>query len=66
MRKNLGYFFKCGIWYGSGHQDMDYRQWLEAILEILKQEKTPRSSVSFRNVSITPVGDELVVREWPH
>ena len=59
-------FLKCGIWYGPGHQNMNYRQWLEAILEILKQEKTPKSSVRFRNVSITPVENELVVQERPH
>ena len=38
-------FIRTGIWYGPSYQNMSYREWLEAILTLLREEKTKGVSI---------------------
>jgi hypothetical protein len=41
-------FIRAGIWYNPDHENMNYRQWLEAILCLLKEEKSVSCPISFK------------------
>ena len=44
-------FVRTGIWYGPSYQGMNYRQWLEPVLDILKDGKTPKSTLKFKGAA---------------
>jgi hypothetical protein len=46
-------FVRNGIWYGPQYQNMNYRQWLEAILNILEERKTSSSFLKFKDIVST-------------